>query len=203
MVDSTKCPVCGRKDIPDYQKSDVRCPECGSDLKIFRILDSLERDNKSKSTVWKPVGIFAMIAALLFALLYFTKGTSPTAEKEKMALLQDSVAALNERIKDLQAGGHAAAPVVAASQQKVSASDSEKADEPAEKTEPAADEVTAPSNLVTVRDGKKYYTVRKGDTWWGIANRLYKGKVKDEELAKMNGKSKNTTLEIGQELLVK
>lgn len=202
MVDSTKCPVCGRKDIPDYQRSDVRCPECGSDLKIFRILDGLESDSKAKASVWKPVGIFAMIAALLFALLYFTKGSSPTADQEQLALLKDSVASLNERIKDLQAGGHVA-PAVAASQEKVSAPASEKAEAPAEQAAPAADEVTAPSNLVTVRDGKKYYTVRKGDTWWGIANRLYKGKVKDEELAKMNGKSKTATLEIGQELLVK
>ena len=49
MVDSTKCPVCGRKGIPDYQNDDVRCPDCGSNLKVFRILDSIEQDAKAKT----------------------------------------------------------------------------------------------------------------------------------------------------------
>ena len=92
MIDSTKCPVCGRKDIPDYHQGDVRCPECGSNLRVYRLLDKIEEDSKSKATIWKPVAIMALVAAALFAILFFTKGSSATVDKERIALLEDSIA---------------------------------------------------------------------------------------------------------------
>ena len=98
MVDSTKCPVCGRKDIPDYHRGDVTCPECGSNLRLYRILDSIEQDSKAKSTVWKPVALLSLLAALVFALLYFTKGSAPSADAQRIAQLEDSIASLHEKM---------------------------------------------------------------------------------------------------------
>ncbi|MBP5387769.1 MAG: LysM peptidoglycan-binding domain-containing protein [Prevotella sp.] len=198
MVDSTKCPVCGRKDIPDYHRGDVRCPECGSNLRLFRILDSIEQDSKSKSSVWKPVALLGLLAALVFAILFFTKGEAPTADAQRIAQLEDSIASLNERIRG------AALPEVSTA--KAVSSDNKEQVKAQEKEEaaPAADDgITAPNDLVTIKDGKKIYVVKKGDTLWKISNKLYKGKISDAEIAKMNGRKVTDPLEIGDELVVK
>ena len=208
MTDSTTCPVCGRKGIPDYRKGDVRCPDCESDLKAYRLIDAIEQDSKSKSTIWKPVALAAMVAALLFAILYFTKGSTPTTDKERFSLLEDSIAALNEKLNDSKANVAQATTaetkdtkVAKPEEKKEEASTSEKAEEP--KAEPAKEEITAPAGKVTEKNGKKIYVVKKGDTWWGISKKLYNLKVTDAELAKMNGKKVTDKLEINQELVVK
>ena len=79
MTDSTKCPICGRNDIPDYNKGVVRCPDCGSDLKVFRLLNEIEEGSGMTSAKWKPLAILALAAAALFALLYFTKNPEASA----------------------------------------------------------------------------------------------------------------------------
>ena len=203
MVDTTKCPVCGRNDIPDYHRGDVRCPECGSDLKVFRLLDDIEKDSKSKATVWKPVAIMALLAAAVFALLYFTKGSSPSADADKIASLQDSIASLNERIKDAglpEKTVTASAPVKQDEDKQVEKKDEKPAEEAKADN---ADDITAPADKVTIKDGKKIYVVKKGDSWWKISQKLYKGKIKDVDIAKMNGRKPTDQLEVGDELIVK
>ena len=204
MTDSTKCPVCGRNDIPDYTKGVVRCPDCGSDLKVFRLLNEIEAGSGVTSAKWKPLAILGFALAALFALLYFTKNPEASAAeaKERVSLLEDSIAALHERINN---------PVAVTAEVKIATADDEKAQKTEEAKTAAADDaqaqstesVTAPADKVTVKDGKKYYTVKKGDSWWGISQKLYKGKVKDEEIAKMNGMKPSEHLEIGQQILVK
>ncbi len=204
MTDSTKCPICGRNDIPDYNKGVVRCPDCGSDLKVFRLLNEIEEGSGMTSAKWKPLAILALAAAALFALLYFTKNPEASAAeaKERVALLEDSINALNERISN---------PVAAAAETTTATADNTKPQTTDEVKPAAAEEgqaqatetITAPADKVTVKDGKKYYTVKKGDSWWGISQKLYKGKVKDEEIARMNGMKPSEHLEIGQQILVK
>lgn len=202
MVDSTKCPVCGRKDIPDYHRGDVTCPECGSNLRLYRILDSIEHDSKAKSTVWKPVALLSLLAALLFALLYFTKGSAPAADAQRIAQLEDSIASLNERMSGMVKPVETTT-LAASSDNKEEAQPVADAKEESAASQAADDGITAPSDLVTVKNGKKYYVVKKGDTLWKISNKLYKGKISDAEIAKMNGRKVTDPLEIGEELVVK
>ncbi len=223
MVNRTKCPICGREGIPDYRKNDVTCQYCGNSLKAFYIIEQLEQEAKSKATIWKPIGIAALVAALVFALLYFTKSSLPTSEKERLSVLEDSIATLNEMLKDggqnvfAQNAQGKAADAKAKQTEKldkvvvVSNNDSaKKVDAQGESGEAAketndkpAENITAPADMVTIKNGKKYYTVKKGDSWWKICGKLYKHKVSDTELAKMNGKSKETSIDVGQEILVK
>ncbi|MDE6246633.1 MAG: hypothetical protein K2M41_02170 [Muribaculaceae bacterium] len=42
----TVCPVCGKAGIPNYHSHDVVCPQCNSDLSVFRQIDQLP-DNQS------------------------------------------------------------------------------------------------------------------------------------------------------------
>jgi nucleoid-associated protein YgaU len=197
MEDSTKCPVCGREGIPDYHQGEVRCPSCGSNLEVFRLLDAVEAENNAKSSKWKPIAIASMVLALLFAILYLSKGNSEGADADELAQLRDSITMLKEVI-----------------QQPVEEQVSEKKEETAQKakeeesSESSAsedkddDEVSAPSDMVTVKDGKKYYTVKSGDTWSRISKKLYGGKVKADELKRLNG-TKSDKLAIDQEVIVK
>ncbi len=52
------------------------------------------------SAKWKPLAILALAAAALFALLYFTKNPEASAAeaKERVALLEDSINALNGHV---------------------------------------------------------------------------------------------------------
>ena len=38
---NTVCPVCGKRHIPNYKAQDVVCPQCGTDLSVFRQIDQL------------------------------------------------------------------------------------------------------------------------------------------------------------------
>ena len=37
-----KCPVCGKVGIPDYHVQDTICPQCGSDLSIYKLAHDIE-----------------------------------------------------------------------------------------------------------------------------------------------------------------
>ena len=199
MDSSTKCPVCGREGIPDYHQGEVRCPKCGSNLEVFRLLDSLEADLKSKSSKWKPIAMVASILALLFAILYFTKGSSAPGAVE-MGLLKDSIAALHDKIDDLQkAAPEKTIKVVEEQKEKKP----EKVDSEPAQVEEKKENVTAPAGKVTERNGKKYYKVQKGDNLWKICRKLYGDKMKPEEIARLNGLKSTDQLEIDQELVVK
>ena len=87
--------------------------------------------------------------------------------------------------------------------QKASQSEKAKQEGAANEEAKADDGITAPADKVTIENGKKYYVVQKGDSWWKISQKLYKGKVKDVDLARMNGRRATEPLEIGDKLLVK
>ena len=44
----TVCPVCGKAHIPDYKSNDVICPQCGTDLSVFRQIDQLSDEEKQE-----------------------------------------------------------------------------------------------------------------------------------------------------------
>lgn len=42
------CPVCGKAGIPNYHNHDVVCPQCNSDLSVFRQIDQLSENEKQE-----------------------------------------------------------------------------------------------------------------------------------------------------------
>ncbi|MDE7392943.1 MAG: hypothetical protein K2M80_00510, partial [Muribaculaceae bacterium] len=42
------CPVCGKAGIPNYHSHDVVCPQCNSDLSVFRLIDQLSEEEKQE-----------------------------------------------------------------------------------------------------------------------------------------------------------
>jgi hypothetical protein len=210
-MEEKTCPVCG-KPVGDYLKENIRCGSCGSNLEVYRLLGRVDQEVAEKGLRWKPVAIASMIAAIIFALLYlFTpKSSGEAADCELLAELQDSVNMLNKRLNE-------SVPVAAVktdvAEKKAEAKVEEKTevnkeekeeekitDEKAEKKE----EPKADMSKVVVRNGKKYYTVEQGDSWWKICKKVYgAGKMDYKEIAKLNGKPLDYKMKVGEEIQVK
>lgn len=102
MSDEIKCPVCGKVGIPDYHAEDTVCPQCGSDLSIFRVIDQIPQAGVKKRNVWMPIAAVAILTtAVLGGVLLFQEPKVPVAEdrSSEFACLQDSIKMLKAQIE--------------------------------------------------------------------------------------------------------
>lgn len=205
-MEEKNCPVCG-KPVGDYLKDNIRCGSCGSNLEVYRLLSEVDHDVNESGLRWKPVAIISMLAALIFALLYFfTPKTVEGPDCELLVQYEDSIARLNSRLAQLapNAANTMAENTTETKAEEVKAgetkADEKKADENAEKKE----DVKADMGKVQVIDGKKYYTVEPGDSWWKICKKVYGAdKVDYKEIAKLNGKPLDYKMKVGEKIQVK
>lgn len=102
MSDEIKCPVCGKVGIPDYHAEDTVCPQCGSDLSIFRIIDQIPQAGVKKRNVWMPIAAVAILTtAVLGGILLFQEPKVSTEDQSnRIACLQDSVNILKSRLEE-------------------------------------------------------------------------------------------------------
>lgn len=102
MTDDIKCPVCGKVGIPDYHNEDTVCPQCGSDLSIFRVIDQIPQPVEKKKNVWMPIAAVAiLVAAVCGGILLFrpAKVVQDETQNEQIAMLQDSIVILNAKLE--------------------------------------------------------------------------------------------------------
>lgn len=205
-MEEKNCPVCG-KPVGDYLKDNIRCGSCGSNLEVYRLLSEVDHDVNESGLRWKPVAIISMLAALIFALLYFlTPKTVEGPDCELLVQYEDSIARLNSRLAQLapNEANTMAEKTTETKAEEVKAgetkADEKNADENAEKKE----DVKADMGKVQVIDGKKYYTVEPGDSWWKICKKVYGAdKVDYKEIAKLNGKPLDYKMKVGEKIQVK
>ena len=103
MSDEIKCPVCGKVGIPDYHAEDTVCPQCGSDLSIFRVIDQIPQGDVKKRNVWMPIAAVAILTtAVLGGIMLFQDNNVPVVEdrSSEIACLQDSIKTLNAQIEN-------------------------------------------------------------------------------------------------------
>ena len=103
MSDEIKCPVCGKVGIPDYHAEDTVCPQCGSDLSIFRVIDQIPQGDVKKRNVWMPIAAVAILTtAVLGGIMLFQDSNVPVVEdrSSEIACLQDSIKTLNAQIEN-------------------------------------------------------------------------------------------------------
>ena len=106
MSDETKCPVCGKVGIPDYHAEDTVCPQCGSDLSIFRVIDQIPQGEVKKRNVWMPIAAVAILTtAVLGGIMLFQDSNVPVLEdrSSEIARLQDSIKTLKAHIETTKA----------------------------------------------------------------------------------------------------
>lgn len=102
MSDEIKCPVCGKVGIPDYHAEDTLCPQCGSDLSIFRVIDQIPQGEVKKRNVWMPIAAVAILTtAVLGGIMLFQDSKVPVVEDRtsEIACLQDSIKTLKAQIE--------------------------------------------------------------------------------------------------------
>ena len=98
MAENTKCPVCGKTGIPDFLNDDVKCPCCGSDLSIYRVIENIPEEGQ-KFNIWKPISAVAFIATVgLGIILLNQKPTVLESSKEEITQLKDSIEVLNNQL---------------------------------------------------------------------------------------------------------
>ena len=101
MAESNVCPICGKKGIPNYHKEDVVCPQCGSDLSIYRVVDKIP--DKKGHVVWVASTIAAFIAAVVLAvILVCGKSGNGSSVDNNYIALQDSIKTLNSELSGLK-----------------------------------------------------------------------------------------------------
>lgn len=105
MADKTKCPVCGKVGIPDYLAEDAICPQCGSDLSIFRVIDQIPEEQPRKRNVWMPIAAAAFLAAAVMGGILIwdspKESISVDNQSEMIAQLNDSINILNAKLQDV------------------------------------------------------------------------------------------------------
>ena len=98
MAENTKCPVCGKTGIPDFLNDDVKCPCCGSDLSIYRVIENIPEEGQ-KFNIWKTISAVAFIATVgLGIILLNQKPTVLESSKEEITQLKDSIEVLNNQL---------------------------------------------------------------------------------------------------------
>lgn len=86
---SHNCPICNKAGLTDYTKNEVICPQCNSDLKAFKLLNSISKPQKSKIGMYVIVSISLLAIALLGL---FLKSNSDRKELvAKNVILNDSI----------------------------------------------------------------------------------------------------------------
>lgn len=106
-METTKCPVCGRTGIPDYLNENVVCPNCNSDLGVYRTLHTLaERDNGSSGLArrYKMLSIVLSILTVLLivALVFFNTGNGAKELDKNLADANAVIVELRDSISNLK-----------------------------------------------------------------------------------------------------
>lgn len=100
---SLNCPVCNKAGLPDYTKEDVICPQCNSDLKAIRLLNTIANEDKSKNPIKFIYILSAIVAiALVFTVLFFNSNNKVQNLVSKNRKLTETVliqTAFNEELK--------------------------------------------------------------------------------------------------------
>lgn len=89
MRSNVSCPVCDKVGIPNYRESDITCPCCGSDLRIYRFIDLMTK----KSNYIRLGSTAVIITAAIFGII------SITGKTRKIPVIEDSARA-NIQLKD-------------------------------------------------------------------------------------------------------
>jgi len=106
MKDRNTCPVCGKPGIPDYLADDVVCPQCGSNLRIYRMLHESCVQNPKRKWFWTiPVALFAIASIVLgiFSYNQYNELSGSRLEneeiKQKLAIVSDSIKTLKVQLR--------------------------------------------------------------------------------------------------------
>ena len=106
-MNTTQCPICGRPGIPDYHNENVVCPNCNSDLGVYRTLHALAEGNEGSNDLIRRYKLLAIVLPFLAVLLvgvlaFFNSGNSTKNLELKLADSNAVVIQLRDSINTLK-----------------------------------------------------------------------------------------------------
>ena len=167
------CPICGKNGIPDFESQDVVCPCCSSDLSVYRLVNEIELITQSSHKNSNK-------ARRAFV---YTLGTFCVV---LLVVAGIGIKKLADYSVQLDASKTAQTALVEENQAlKESLSELQV-------------QVQQPQAVQNFK-----YVVRKGDSFWSISRKLYGTGCRYKEIADANNLEVTTTLNIGDELIIK
>jgi hypothetical protein len=89
------CPICNTAGIPDYTKSEVVCPQCNSNLKVFLLLDSVASPKKGRLEIYALTGLSFLV--ILFLSLLVKSNNDKNQIDATNIVLNDSISTLTSK----------------------------------------------------------------------------------------------------------
>lgn len=106
MKDRNTCPVCGKPGIPDYLSNDVVCPQCGSDLSVYKMLHENHERGTGRKWLWLIPIIALAIALVVLGVFSYRQCNALSSVKHenreikrKLAVAKDSITSLKVQLR--------------------------------------------------------------------------------------------------------
>lgn len=103
MKDKNTCPVCGKPGIPDYFSDDVVCPQCGSDLSVYKILNESCTQKTGHKWLWIALIIVLSITLVILGTFSYKQCNDLSTSRQKYGEIEQQLAIANDSIKILKA----------------------------------------------------------------------------------------------------
>ncbi|MFI5164353.1 MAG: LysM peptidoglycan-binding domain-containing protein [Bacteroidia bacterium] len=190
------CPVCNTTELSDDTQ---KCPQCESDLEIFRLIVQASGQRQKNKKIISALGLFAAITAIGWASAGIFSGKKAETAIEPLELcpevtVQNSfrpapsdserVSMLSKEIEALRSENASLSAKIHLTKEK-----------PTSKTA-----ITAA--VPSTEDGAIIYTVKNGDTFWIISKKCFHDGRKYKQIAQDNGMSPKQKLSKGMKLKI-
>lgn len=103
-----KCPICGKSGISDYFHENVVCPNCNSDLKVYRSLNSVAENSMDSSdsvSMFKKLSwvlsIIVLAVLIMGTFAFISYNNKMTEYAGQLETANSQVKMLNDSIKTL------------------------------------------------------------------------------------------------------
>lgn len=102
MENTFHCPVCGKTGIEDYHNKDIICPCCGSDLSIFKTIESLPEELPKGNSAWKAITAVACVMVICLAVLCYSYRNTVQQNKSQMEKDSQTIVECKDRLLRLE-----------------------------------------------------------------------------------------------------
>lgn len=177
MIESNKCPICGKEGIPDFRKEDLVCPCCNTDLSVYHKIDKFAKLNRAEQASYKkhkwPVYFLGIIVIVLIGICFWvSEWRNRGSENDKIISLELEIFSLKDSIDQLN--------------QKIELSHS------------SIEEGNKKDNYLP----EKLYVVKQGDSFCKISKNLLGDESRYMEIINLNNLNVSTVLHKGDTLKI-
>lgn len=187
------CPVCNTTDLAE---DTLQCPQCQSDLEVFRMLVEASEERQKSRKIISALGLVAAVTAIGWSSVGFFSAPSSPAKEQEVVELAPVITEQNES-RPMPSDSE----LIEMLREENALLKSAKTTSVKNTVEPAAK--SSISKGESTRKGDIVHTVKNGETLWILARKYYKDGSKYKKIARDNGISHKKRLSKGMKLTIK